>query len=137
MASAAFRGLVDWCAGGGAARRRQVAGALVYLYDGPRTPARGAWLGILTCTGGDEPRFEGELSAIDGAEPLALRIRLTEDGAWAELRGQGLDATWAKGLPVVDVAARGTSVEARFDTGRDGQRLSCFAAATYARPRVS
>ena len=136
MALASFRGLVDWCACSGASRRRHVAAALVYLYDGPHTPVRGAWRGTLTCSGGTEPRFAGVLRTIDGEldrpGALDLSIRVTEDGAWAEVRGAGMDEAWAHGLRLVDIAASGSVVEARFDTGRTGQRLSCFASAGYA-----
>jgi len=113
-------------------------GALVYHYDGPR--AHGAWRGVLTCSKsvGDpaETLFEGVLPAIaHGAarrDPLALSIRVTENGAWADLRGEGVDEAWANGLRVVDIAVRGGVLEARFDTGCAGEHIACFANAAYA-----
>ena len=138
MALAEFRGLIEWCAGGDASRRRQVMGALVYHYDGPC--AHGAWRGVLTCSGsadqGRDARFEGVLPAIAyGAaqrEALALSIRVAENGAWADLRGGGVDEAWANGLPLVDIAVRGAVLEARFDTGSTGEHVACFANAAYA-----
>jgi hypothetical protein len=138
MALAEFRGLIDWCAASGSARRRQVMGALVYHYDGPR--AHGAWRGVLTCSrhadGGGEARFDGVLRPIPGGElrrdPLSLSIRVTEHGAWADLTGGGVDEAWADGLPVVDIAVRGGVLEARFETGSAHEHVSCFANAAYA-----
>jgi hypothetical protein len=112
-------------------------GALVYHYDGPR--AHGAWRGVLTCSSsareGAETRFEGVLPAIaHGAaqrDPLALSIRVTDRGAWADLRGDGVDEAWAHGLALVDIAVRGGVLEARFDTGTTGEHISYFANAAY------
>jgi hypothetical protein len=137
MALPEFRGLIDWCAGSGTARRRQVMGALVYHYDGPC--AHGAWRGVLTCSqpaaDGAEARFDGVLRAIPGGDvrrdPLALTIRVTDDGAWAGLRGEGVDDAWANGLPVVDIAVRAGVIEARFETGSADQHISCFASPAY------
>jgi hypothetical protein len=137
MALAEFRGLIDWCVESSNSRRRHVMGALVYRYDGPR--ARGAWRGVLSCAqapdDGAEARFVGVLPAIPGRDvcrdPLALSIRVTDDGAWARLRGEGVDEDWANELPVVDIAVRAGVIEARFDTGSTEQHVSCFANAAY------
>jgi hypothetical protein len=133
MAVQEFQGLIDWCAGNGAApRRRRALGTLVYHYVGREL--RGAWNGVLDYSGagadGIGARFEGALQRISSsgeADELTVSVQVGADGAWVGLRGDGVDAAWAGGHPLVNVHASNGMLEAQLGTDDQGERFSYFA----------
>lgn len=136
MAVREFQGLIEWCAGDGAAsRRRRVLGTLVYHYVGREL--RGAWNGALTYAGGDgvEARFEGALHAIAPSaadEQLAVSVTVDSEHALVGLRGGGVDPSWAGGTPLVDVHTSNGMLEGRL-SGEQDERFAWFAQPLLAR----